>query len=262
MTQDDLIRLYTQDQRINVEYTDARREVLSNIVRHVSLTKDSFNTILYTNLNEETAEVAIDEQIAYFEKLGKKFEWKLFDYDTPPDLKARLATKGFTMGPAEAIMVLDLETASPYLFEPVTSHIRRITNPNDLSIVEQIENVVWSEDHTDLINYLRLNLTETPNQMHVYVAYVNQIPASCGWIYFPKNSQFASLWGGSTVPQYRGMGLYTALLSTRAQLASQRGIRFLTVDASPMSRPILEKHGFVTLTYSYPCEWDLLDKDL
>lgn len=91
--------------------------------------------------------------------------------------------------------------------------------------------------------------------MSVYVAYVDEQPASAAWTYFPKHSQFASLWGGSTVSNFRQQGLYTALLAVRAQEARAREVRYLTVDASPMSRPILEKFGFEMIAYSYPCNW-------
>jgi GNAT superfamily N-acetyltransferase len=63
------------------------------------------------------------------------------------------------------------------------------------------------------------------------------------------------LWSLSTLAAYRGQGLYTALLAARAQESIQRGIRFLTVDASPMSRPILEKLGFQWLSTFYPRKW-------
>ncbi len=93
-------------------------------------------------------------------------------------------------------------------------------------------------------------------RMSVYVAYVDDQPASAAWIYFPKKSQFASLWGGSTVTDFRKQGLYTALLAVRAQEAKGRQVTYLTVDASPMSRPILEKFGFKMIAYSYPCKWE------
>lgn len=80
-------------------------------------------------------------------------------------------------------------------------------------------------------------------------------PASAAWVYFPKNSQFASLWGGSTLNDFRNRGLYTALLAVRAQEARTRQVRYLTVDASEMSRPILEKFGFTMMAYSYSCKW-------
>lgn len=90
----------------------------------------------------------------------------------------------------------------------------------------------------------------------MYVAYVDGQPATAAWMLFPPHSQFASLWGGSTLRRFRRQGLYTALLAARAQEARARQVRYLTVDASPMSRPILEKFGFEVSAYSYPCKWE------
>ena len=39
------------------------------------------------------------------------------------------------------------------------------------------------------------------------------------------------------------------------QEASRRGARFLTVDARPMSRPILERIGFKLLTFANALNW-------
>lgn len=38
-------------------------------------------------------------------------------------------------------------------------------------------------------------------------------------------------------------------------LRDRLAVKGLTVDASPMSRPILEKFGFHLIAYSYPCQW-------
>lgn len=98
-------------------------------------------------------------------------------------------------------------------------------------------------------------MQHAPDHLSVYVAYVNAIPAACGWIRFPQASAFASLWGGSTLPELRKRGLYTALLAARVQEAIRRGAPYLTVDAGHMSRPILEKRGFRLLTYATACTW-------
>ena len=50
-------------------------------------------------------------------------------------------------------------------------------------------------------------------------------------------------------------GLYTALVATRVQAALRRGYRFLTIDASPMSQPIVASHGFQLLTYACDYAW-------
>ena len=105
--------------------------------------------------------------------------------------------------------------------------------------------------YRDLLAYM---LAHYPRVLSVYVAYVEGVPASTGWIIFPEGSVFGGLWGGSTLSQYRGRGLYTALLAIRAQEARGRGVRYLTVDASPMSRPILEKFGFQAIAFAYACK--------
>ncbi|MDX6313211.1 MAG: hypothetical protein QOF44_2675, partial [Streptomyces sp.] len=63
---------------------------------------------------------------------------------------------------------------------------------------------------------------------------------------------FASLWGGGTVPAWRGRGIYRALVSHRAGIAAELGYRFLQVDASSQSRPILERLGFTALSTTTP----------
>jgi GNAT superfamily N-acetyltransferase len=70
---------------------------------------------------------------------------------------------------------------------------------------------------------------------------------------FHRGTEFASLWGGGTVRAFRGRGIYRALVAHRARLAAERGFRYLQVDASAESRPILERLGFVQLTTTTPC---------
>jgi hypothetical protein len=255
MSKSQIIALYNQDQRKDVEYPDLRREVASNVVRHIDTSKNREGMVTYSELNEANAEDIIREQVSYFESLGQNFEWKLYDYDQPSGLKERLESYGFFVEEAEAIMVLDLEAAPEVLWQAVRHNIQRITDPEKISDVVAVEGQVWNEDFSWLGNYLADALRRYPEQMSVYVAYVDEQPASAAWTYFPKHSQFASLWGGSTVSRFRKQGLYTALLAVRAQEAKARQVRYLTVDASPMSRPILEKFGFEMIAYSYPCKW-------
>jgi len=240
---------------MDIEYPDMRREVLPGVVRHVDTSDGREGWISYSHLDEANAEETIREQVSYFESIGQNFEWKLYDYDQPSDLKERLVAYGFLLEEAEAIMVQDLEDAPPLFWQPVHHQVQRITNPDQVVDVLSVEQQVWEEDFSWLGKYLGETLRRYPEQMSVYVAYVDGQPASAAWTYFPKHSQFAILWGGSTLSSLRGQGLYTALLAVRAQEAKERQVRYLTVDASPMSRPILEKFRFEKIAYSYPCKW-------
>ena len=88
-----------------------------------------------------------------------------------------------------------------------------------------------------------------------YVAYDGAAPVSCARATFHEGSRFAGLWSGCTLAEHRGRGLYRALVAARAQDAAQRGFDYLTVDALPTSRPILERVGFERVSTTWPCRW-------
>jgi predicted GNAT family acetyltransferase len=119
-----------------------------------------------------------------------------------------------------------------------------------------VQDEIWETDEDSLARrQLVYEMQNVPDTLSVYVVYLDDKPVASAWIRYKNTSQFASLWAGATLPDYRRRGVYTALLAIRAQEALKRGMRFLTVDASAMSRPILEKLGFKLLTISYPCQW-------
>ncbi len=254
MNVDQLLALHDQQQRIEFESRTTRREVTPEVIRHVAL-KHGEGIVLYSRLNAANADRVIAEQIAYYQQLGQDFEWKTYDHDTPDDLKDRLSAHGFEAEEPEALLVLDIDMAPSILLQPVTHDVRRITDPDRLEEIRRIQESVWGEPHTWLIPMLSDGLINDPDHLSVYIAYAEGIPVSAAWISFHDHSQFAGLWGGSTLAAYRGRGFYTALLAARLQEARQRGVRFLTIDASPMSRPIVEKHGFQFLTFTQPFKW-------
>ena len=254
MTTSALLDLYDRDQRFNVEYPGFRREVIGNLVRHVGLVA-SHGTVLYSQLDVQTADVVIDQQITYFDQLGQNFEWKLFAHDPPADLKERLAARGFTIGEEEAVMVLDLHNLPDRLRAKPTSDVRPIVSADQISTMLNVQEAVWGVDFSNLRNELTMELRDYPDRIRIYAVYVGEQPVSSAWMRLTTGSQFASLWGGSTLPDYRGAGHYTALLAVRAQAALKQGLRYLTVDASPMSRPVLEKLGFEVISTAHECNW-------
>ena len=254
MNVDQLLALHDQQQRIEFESRTTRREATPEIIRHVAL-KHGEGIVLYSCLNAANADRVIAEQIAYYQQLGQDFEWKTYDHDTPSDLKDRLSAQGFEAEESEALLVLDIDTAPAILLQPITHDVRRITDPDRLEEVRWIQESVWDDPHAWLIPALSDDLINDPDHLSVYIVYAEGVPVSAAWISFHDHSHFAGLWGGSTVVEYRGRGSYTALLAARLQEARQRGVRFLTIDASPMSRPIVEKNGFQFLTFTQPLKW-------
>jgi GNAT superfamily N-acetyltransferase len=101
---------------------------------------------------------------------------------------------------------------------------------------------------------MKYDLDHHPDLLSVFAVWDGERVVSAAWTHYLKPTSFASFWGGSTLREYRKHGYYTALLAARAREARERGYRFLQVDASPESRPILEKHGFRCLGFSTPYE--------
>ena len=252
-TKAELLSLFDRYCRVEIEYPGMRKDVLSNIVRFYR-PAPGMSFILYSSLDEITADAAIDEQVAYFRQVKQPLVWKVFDYDQPADLAARLATHGFQLEEKEALMLLDLQRVPASLSAAPLVDIRAITSRDQLRDVVAVEEQVWSENFDWIYDRLGEHL-EIPGYLSVYVAYVEDEPASAAWIYMHKNSPFADLWGGSTLEKFRSQGLYTALLAVRVQEAVQRGYRYLTIDASPMSQPIVARHGFEVLADVVDCEW-------
>lgn len=253
MDRQTLLALYDQQLRQALELPGTRKEVTPHITRFVRPAPGA-NTILYSRLDETNADAVIAEQIAYFAPMGQPFDWRVCEHDSPRDLRQRLVAHGFEADEPDAVMVLEIEHAPPALLAPVTADVRPITQRAALEDVVQVQEAVWGANFEWIFQRLGDHL-EIPDYLNVYVAYVDGLPASAAWIYFHPNSDFASLFAGSTRAEHRKRGLYTALLATRVQAARARGYRFLTVDAGEMSLPIVTHHGFQLLTLRHDCGW-------
>jgi len=249
------LTLFDQEQRIDLSFPNIRREATPYVVRHIDLSENEPESwVIYSRLDERNVDAAISEETAYFESIGHNFEWKLYTHDTPSNLKERLSAHGFEVEEVETVMVLDLQEAPSALLKPVRHDVRRITDPDDLGDFAEVMMQIWQDAPANHIEHLAYALTNNPESLSIYVAYQGNVPVSAARISWHANSQFAGLWGGSTVKAYRRQGSYTALLAARLQEALRRNTCYLTIDASPMSRPILEKFGFQVLTYTYPCK--------
>lgn len=260
MNSSDILALYDQQMRIEPLPGGGQTLHRDGLTVCLSTRPGLFGGwIVYTRMTEETADDVIDRQVQAMTASGKRWEWKVYGHDTPSDLKERLLGRGFEAEEPEALLALDLAEAPERLWAPVAASVRRITQPDGIDDVMRVNEAVWGEANDDLAQELRRDLAETPQSLSVYVAYDQDQPVSAAWIRFHESRDFADLWGGSTLEQHRGRGHYSALVAARAQEARSRGYRFLTIDASAMSRPILEKIGFRFLTWTQPFVW--LQKD-
>ncbi len=208
--------------------------------------------ICYSSLTAENADQAIDDEVEHFKELGREFEWTVFSMDTPADLKERLASRGFSIGEREAIMLYDLEDG----VKPFLSDIRVVTveNLDQLDDYRKVVEGAFGNSRDRSYAELATALDEGSTHQRAYVAYFDDVPVSAGRLYATEGQAFGGLYGGGTLPAYRGKGFYRAVVGARALDAQRSGARYLRVDAMPTSRPILERMGFVHVADSWPCE--------
>jgi GNAT superfamily N-acetyltransferase len=253
MNKNNLLVRYDKDLRLRINYPEARKEITKDVVRIIRKAP-GMNVVSFTFANEKKLHQVIHREVEYFLPLEQPFTWKVYDHDLLPNLKEELLTHGFSPDedPA-AVMVLDVKhaPAAPHQLVPVD--IRRIDTVAGLQDVIYVLDKVWG-GHNTWVNDRLGNHLQIPGYLSVYAAYVNNAPASIAWTYFPPG-QFATLFAGSTLAEYRRQGLYTSLLETRLKEIRQRGYRYAVVEAGAMSKPIVAKHGFQHLTTVYDYEW-------
>ena len=243
MNLDELRQLYDQDQRIDFEAPGVERYVTKEVIRE-QYPKFGMRWVIYSNLTDDNVETIIESEIEDAKANQQSFEWKVYSHDNPGNLKDILTRYGFSADEEESIMVLDLEDDCPLLDTVIPETIRRVTSTDEIDGMMAMQKTVWDEDLTHLGDELKYNFEMHPDTLSLFTAFVDEQIVSNAWIRYTAKSKFASLWGGSTLPDYRKRGFYSALLAIRAQEARERDKRFITVDASPMSRPILERFGF------------------
>ena len=196
----------------------------------------------------------IARQVRVFAERGEHFEWKLHGHDRPADLAHRLRAAGFLPEDEETVVIarVDEIASRPSLPEGVS--LRDVTDRSDLDRIAEFEQAAWEDgdDQSWIADMLEAERTADPDGIDIVVAEADGVIVCAGWVRYVSGTDFATLWGGATLPAWRGRGIYRATVAHRAGLAAGRGFRFLEVDASSDSRPILERLGFSAVTTTTP----------
>ncbi|NLU79504.1 GNAT family N-acetyltransferase [Micromonospora sp. HNM0581] len=217
---------------------------------------DQRGLVTYRDLGR-SAGVDLDEliarQVAVSRERGEPVEWKLHGHDEPADLPQRLRVAGFVPEEQETVVigpVAPLASALPVV--PGGVRLREVTGRADLDRIAELKTQVWGRDLSGLADALEREIAADPQAVTVVVAEAGESMVSAGWVRYPVDSTFATLWGGSTLPEWRRKGIYRAMVTYRARLAGARGRTLVQVDASDESRPVLERLGLVAVTATTP----------
>jgi GNAT superfamily N-acetyltransferase len=225
------------------------------VLRVVGEERGFVSTPADTGLRGPELDLLIARQRDYFAARGQAVEWKTYGHDQPPDLVARLLAAGFAAEEPETVLVghTGQMATEPVLPEGVA--LRQVTADADMRRIADMESAVWDSDRGWTGTHLIREVAAAPADYLVLTAEAGGTVVAAGWIEMRPGTGFAGLWGGATLREWRGRGIYRALVARRAQLAAARGVPYLQVDASSDSAPILRRLGFVALTTTTPYVW-------
>lgn len=249
MTPDELLAVY--DAEVRGTFADRfppgwTGEVDGPLAR-CETTRDGFAMLTRPAEELTDAELAglVDRTVAFFRERATPFEWKTFDHDRA-GLVPLLLAAGAQPEPHEALVLGEARLLAAEVAPPPGIELRQVTSRLDLERIAAMESAVWGEDWSWLADDLEARLGSEQEPVEVLVAEdtaAGHTVVSAAWLTPMPGTRIAGLWGGSTLPAYRGRGIYRALVAVRARRALELGHAFLQVDASDDSRPILERLG-------------------
>src|SRR4051794_12603166 len=214
--------------------------------------RGGWNGVAWSRLEESDADEVIAAEAARFASTGLEWEWKHYSYDQPVDLPDRLLAAGLLPDPVESLMVAELADLDVEVVLPEGVRLAAVNGPAGVDALVQAVDEAFEEPHDELGAHILSALAVQPPILAAIVAMAGERPIAAGRIALPPSGEFASLWGGGTVPAWRHRGVFRALVAHRAAIARDLGYRYLQVDAAAASRPILLRLGFVELAKTTP----------
>ena len=264
MTPDELLTAYDDQLR-----TDAEVARASEVGRDGPILRAVFDHggfVSYRDLgglDGSALDDLIDRTVAHYRDDTEvdSFEWKSRGHDLPADLGDRLVAHGLVPEPVETVMIGEaslLAVDVPLAEAPAGPVVvRRIeTGPEavgELTRMLAFQGAVFGNDRGPSVASSLAELESGDSEF--WIAEVGDRVVCAGRLTPVPGSEFAGVWGGATLPEFRGRGIYRALVAARARSAMERGIRLIHSDCTDMSRPILERSGLRAVTTTTPYVW-------
>jgi GNAT superfamily N-acetyltransferase len=264
MTTDPLLAAYDEQLRTEAEMARA-----TSVDRDGPLWRGIFDHggfVSYRDLgglSGEALDELVERTVAHFrdDTDVESFEWKSRGHDLPADLGERLVARGLVAEPVETVMIGEaalLAVDVPLVDGPEGPVVvRRIvpgpTAVDDLTRMLAMQEAAFGTGRGPSVASSLAELESGGSEF--WVAEVGDTVVCAGRLTPVAGTEFAGIWGGSTLPDFRGRGIYRALVSARARSAMDRGIRLINSDCTDMSRPILERSGLRAVTTTTPYVW-------
>jgi hypothetical protein len=203
------------------------------------------------DLDSDEIERAVLATNEFFAEHGEDFEWKTYSHDHPALVPA-LRRAGLRPEATETVLIGRTGAFTTAGEPPLGVELRQVQGRADLDRIATLQSEVWGEDWSWLADDLDGRIRSGPEDIAIWLADAGGRAVSTAWLVRLPGTEFGGLWGGSTLEAWRHRGIYTSLIAVRARAAERVGIRYLWVDASDDSRPILQRLGMTAVATTTP----------
>jgi GNAT superfamily N-acetyltransferase len=162
--------------------------------------------------------------------------WEVGSSARPESLVELLHERGLVDSPYDALQIGMALTGEPSGVAPEGIDVRRVASNEDELVSARIGAIAFGETGVAAKPY------DPESPVVTYLAFIDGEPVGRATGTFSEYG--VTLFGGAVLPEWRGRGVYKALVHARLREAAERGSPVAVTQAGSMSRPILEKLGF------------------
>ena len=212
-------------------------------------THSASNAVYRSVLTEDNMQTKVDETIAFYTEMKVPYRWLITPLSSPAKLPELLMQKGMTLNYEASGMMASVDSQITEIDSSI--RIQKVLSADADVYVETFAKAWELPSHQipHLRQDIQYGLNEGAGRFIPFVAFKNDIPvATCALLNIPSGGYLAA---GTVVKEFRGQGIYKAMLSYRAAYAKKRGHKNLLIHAKKQSAaPICQKLGFETV-YDY-----------
>lgn len=184
-----------------------------------------------------------------------RVEWKTRGHDRAPGLHDALLGHGFVPDDPEAVMIGEARLLDVDVPLPAGVSLRLVSEEADVRAMSAMQDLAFGDAVSERMAEALLRRLSLRDGMELWVAEVAGQIVGAGRLEPVSGTEFAGIWGGAVLEQWRGRGIYRALTAARARSALHMGKTLVHSDSTGYSRPILERSGLVQVSTTTPYRW-------
>lgn len=160
--------------------------------------------VSWSDLDDETVDAAISRQLERFHGIGRAWEWKHYSGDEPADLPDRLLAAGFVAEPSETLLVAEIADLGLDVRPPAGVTLEPVVDAAGAARLVEVHDEVFGGDHSAIGAAVLADLDRSRRTVVAILAMAGDRAVSSGRLEFVHGTDFAGIWGGGTLPEWRG----------------------------------------------------------